>query len=100
MTFGKKIAFWGTLAALLYVLLSYHFIFEKISLLSPPQLLKKSKLTLNNTFVSLHGKSNEAIVAMDDLREDGIADLLVEMGRLSEEQKELLMYRYEKDETN
>lgn len=90
MTFRKKIMIWGTLAAVLYVLLSYHFIFFGRTV----KVLKKSDRTLECTFFSVHGKTNSSIVAVDSLRKDGIADLMVEMGRMKEEEKEMLMARY------
>lgn len=92
MTFRKKILVWGSLAVILYFLLSYHFIFFGISAVKP---LKKSKLTLEYTFFNAKGKTNKTIMAIDDLRNDGIADLLVEMGMMSEEEKESLMALYE-----
>ncbi len=67
MTFGKKVALWAILAAVLYALMGYHYIFEGLSV---PWVLKKSHWTLNYTFFSIHGKTNEAIVAIDELRQD------------------------------
>lgn len=95
MTFGKKVALWAILAAVLYALMGYHYIFEGLSV---PWVLKKSHWTLNYTFFSIHGKTNDAIVAIDELRQDGIADLLVRIGRMSEDERELLLYKYAPEE--
>lgn len=94
MTFWKKILLWGSLAAVFYIALSYHFIFFEWSNI---RMLKKSELTLNYTFFSAQGKSNKVILAIDPLREDGMADLLVEVGKLSEEQKAAIMALYEEE---
>ena len=76
---------------MLYVLLSYHFIFVG----KTPKILKKSKLTLNYTFYSIAGKTNQKIISIKELREDGIADLLVEIGRLSPEQRQMFLDQYQ-----
>jgi hypothetical protein len=93
MSFLKKILLWGTLAALLYILLSYHFIFFGKEV----KLLRKSKYTLEYTFYNTTGKSNRSILENDDLRNDGIADLLVEMGVMSEEERERIMSKFEEE---
>ncbi len=92
MYFFKRVLFWGSIAAILYVLLGYHFIFFGGTNV---RMLKKSNFTLEYTFFSVHGKGNSTILAIDELREDGIADLLVDMGEMSERQKDKLMARYE-----
>ena len=94
MPFWKKIILLGGLAAALYIALSYHFIFFGWTNIKT---LKKSELTLNYTFFSAQGKTNRVILAVEPLRNDGIADLLVEMGRMSEEQKEAFMVLYEEE---
>ena len=94
MPFWKKIFVWGGLALSLYIALSYHFIFFGWSNI---KLLKKSELTLSYTFFSAQGKTNRVILAIDPLREDGIADILVEVGKMSEEQKDALLELYEED---
>lgn len=57
-------------------------------------MLKKSELTLEYTFVNTKGRSNKALMKIDQLREDGIGDLLVDMGHMSEEEKEEFMVLY------
>lgn len=97
MTFRKKIFYWAIALAAAYFLLSYHVIFFG----KRPRLLKKSHLTLNYTFYSIQSKPNKKIMSIDDLREDGIADLLVDEGRMSEEERDLFLERYggESEET-
>jgi hypothetical protein len=90
MKFFKKVFLWGAIAGVLYFLLSYHIIFIGRSV----KLLKKSGLTLENTFFSTQGKTNKQILAVDALREQGIADLLVEAGRMTEEEKEIRLKAY------
>ena len=93
MSFKKKIFYWALAVGVAYFLLSYHIIFFG----KRPRLLKKSQLTLNYTFFSVQSKPNKKIMAIDDLREDGIADLLVEEGRMSEEERDLFLEHYDLD---
>lgn len=95
MSFLKKTLICGAIAAILYVLLSYHFIFFGWTSV---ETLKKSKLTLEYTVYSAVGKGNALILSRKELREDGIADLLVEIGRMSEKERDRLMKRYEEEE--
>ncbi|MDY6973253.1 MAG: hypothetical protein SV775_13120 [Thermodesulfobacteriota bacterium] len=95
MTFPKRTLICGVFAAILYVLLSYHFIFFGWTSVKR---LKKSRLTLEYTFYSAVGKSNAAIMSQDDLRRDGIAYMLIDMGRMTEEQKDKFMDKYEIEE--
>ena len=87
----KKTLIWGIVGAIFYFLLSYHIIFIGSSL----RLLKKSHLTLEYTIFSTQGKTNESIVGVEDMRKDGIGQLLVDMGKLSEDQLDLLLQKYE-----
>lgn len=82
---------WAIVGAIVYFILSYHVIFIENTV----RLLRKSSLTLNYTLFSAKGKTNESILAIDELREDGIGDLLVEEGRLSEEELERLLNKIE-----
>jgi hypothetical protein len=91
MKFSKKLAIWIVLGAVFYFLLSYHFIFINNTV----KLLRKSSLSLNYTIFSAKGKTNKSILSIDELREDGIGDLLVEMGRMSEEEMERLEAMFE-----
>ncbi|MEW6665528.1 MAG: hypothetical protein AB1512_09950 [Thermodesulfobacteriota bacterium] len=87
----KKLIFWGCIAAVGYGLLSYHFIFFGNSL----AILKKSELTLNYTVFSTQGKTPESILSIDELRKDGIGQLMVQRGMISEKELERLKARIE-----
>ena len=91
MTFIKKLLLWAILGGILYFFLSYHIIYIDNSL----KLLKKSELTLECMFYSAELKTSKTILSVDILRENGIGDLLVEMGRISEEEKESLLDQIE-----
>ena len=91
MVFFKKLLFWAVLGGILYFFMSYHLIYIENSV----KLLKKSELTLEYTFYSANLKTNRTILSVDVLREDGIGDLLVEMGRISEEKMESLVDQIE-----
>ena len=93
MHFLKKILIVAIFCAAFYFLLSYHFIIVGRSI----KLLKKSTLTLNYTFYSLAGKTKVTIISNDTLREDGIGDLLVELGMISESEKELLEAKFDEE---
>jgi hypothetical protein len=81
------------LAAAGYFLLSYHIIFSGVTV----KLLKKSKLTSDYTFICVSGKSVESLMKIDTLREAGIGRILVEMGRLSQEEREALEEKFDSD---
>lgn len=86
----KKAIVWGIVGALFYFLLNHHIIFIG----SKVRLLKKSNLTLEYTIFSTQGKSNESIMSIDQLREDGIGEILVEMGRMSQGELDRLLEKY------
>ncbi|MBW1997480.1 MAG: hypothetical protein JRJ29_05865 [Deltaproteobacteria bacterium] len=90
----KKFLFWAVLAGVIYFFLSYHVIFVGTAV----KLLKKSRHTFDYTFFSTQGKTNIAILSIGDLREDGIGEVLVEMGRLSEDQLDMLIAQIEESE--
>ena len=69
-----------------YFLLSNHIIYFGNGI----KLLKKSRPTSAYTFVSIEDKRVEDILKIEDLRNDGIGDLLVEIGKLNNEEKERL----------
>ena len=97
MVFLKRVLFWVILIGVGYVIMGYHFIFfGKV-----PKMLKKNKLSLSYTVFSVPKeemlKSNETIMDIDPLRKAGIADLLVEMGRMTEEEKEKILAEYEEE---
>lgn len=76
-----------------YFLLSYHFIYLGGSV----KLLNKARLTSDYTFVYASNKSAESILRVDTLREAGIGDVLVEIGRISKEKKESLEKKFDTD---
>ncbi|MBW1701685.1 MAG: hypothetical protein JRJ69_11385 [Deltaproteobacteria bacterium] len=98
MVFLKRVLFWASLIAICYGILGYHFIFFG----RLPKILKKTKFTLSYTVFSIPKeemlKSNKTILDIDALREAGIADLLVEMGRMTEKEKERLLEEYEEED--
>jgi len=83
----KKLIIWAVIIACGYFVLSHHFIFIG----SEMRILKKSHLTLEYTFFSTQGKSIESIMNVDDLRKDGIGKLLVEAGKITEEQLDAIL---------
>lgn len=90
-----KTIVWIGIGGALYLVASNHFIYFGGSRV---KLLKKKKPTFSRTFFSTSLKTNEAILDDDVLREAGIADLLVEMGLLSEKKRDHLMSLYEEEE--
>ena len=91
MVFLKKLLFWAIIGGIIYFFLSYHIIYINKNV----KLLKKSELTLEYTFYSAELKTDKTVLSIDALREDGIGDLLVEMGRLSEEEMKSLVEEIE-----
>ena len=77
-------------AVAFYFILNNHFIFYG----SQVHLLKKSSMHLHYTFFSIKGKKPANIIKIDYLREDGIGDLLVELGIINEEQRSQLENQY------
>jgi hypothetical protein len=86
----KKLVIWGVILACGYFVLSNHFIFIGSDL----WLLKKSHLTLEYTIFSTQGKSIDSIMNVDELRKDGIGRLLVEAGKITEDQLEVILDNY------
>lgn len=71
-----------------FFLLSHHFIFEGWH---DFDLLKKKELTLKYTFFSLKQTSPEKVLSIDELREAGIGELMVNKGLLSEERLDQIL---------
>lgn len=90
----KRYLKWAILAGILYALLSYHFII--IGRTVKP--LKKSELTLNYTFYSTKGKRISTIMDIDELREDGIGEILVDEGMMSESEYQQYLDKYSREE--
>ena len=87
----KKIAIWVIVIGIGYFILSHHFILVG----STVKLLKKSNLTLNYTFFNAKGKANKTILAIKELRDDGIGELLVDVGRMTDDELERLLEIYD-----
>ena len=85
------------IAALIYAvffLLNNHIILDG----SRFYLLKKSELSFVYTFFELEDKRPDTIMKIDDLRYDGIGDLLVELGKISEKEKIRLENKYDAED--
>jgi hypothetical protein len=76
--------------AAIWFLLDNHFIIQGRNF----YLLKKTTLDLHDTFVSLNNKKPNTLLENERLREAGIGDLLVELGMLTEDQKDQLESKY------
>ena len=94
MKYIKRIIFWGIIAAIAYAFLGYHYIIINNSV----KFLKKSRYTLDYTIFSTHSKSNKAILAIDDLREDGIGEILLDEGEITEMELERWLDFYEQED--
>ena len=84
--------------AIVYFFLSNHIIFDPNSddwLDLDVYLLPKSSLHLHYTFYSLSNKRAETIMKVDHLREDGIGELLVDIGMLTEDERSRLESKYD-----
>ena len=86
----KKLLIWVAAGAAFYFILSHHFILIG----NDVKLLKKSELTLHYTLFSAKGKKIDSIIAIPELRRDGIGQLLLDEGKLTRDQLESLMERY------
>ena len=86
----------GAAGAALYFLMSTHIIFygTEANFVKNIYFLKKSKLNLHYTFVSLNQQSPENIMKIKPLRQDGIAQLLVDIGMMSTAERDRLESKY------
>ena len=91
MKFGKKLIVWAILGAVAYFTLSYHFILIGSSI----KMLKKSTMTLKYTFFNAKGKTIPTILSVHELREDGIGDIFVDRGMISQEELQRLEAKYD-----
>jgi len=78
----------------LYFVLDHHFIIDGKDF----YLLEKSELTLSYTFFNITDRKIESILKIDDLRNDGIGDLLVELGLITEENKNKLEAKFDAED--
>ncbi len=73
-----------------YFILNHHIIFDGKQV----YLLKKTSMHLHYTFYSIKQKKPETIMQVDILREAGIGDLLVELEKMTDEEKYKLESKY------
>ncbi len=85
----------GIFLALGYFISSHHIILYKMNNSLGFDLLKKSYLTLEYTFYNVTTKRPEDIMKIDLLREAGIGDLLVDIGKLTEGKRQELEAKFE-----
>lgn len=91
---GQRFIRYGLCAILLfsgYFLASRHIIINEKEF----YLLDKSYLTYEYTFYNVTDKDPEDVMRIDMLREDGIGDLLVEMGMITDMEKARFEARFE-----
>jgi len=90
----RKYIIIAALAYAAYFVIDHHFIF----LGKDYYLLKKSEPTLSYTFFSMTDKKVESILEIDELRNDGIGDLLVELEMITEEEKNRLEAKFDAED--
>ena len=86
----KKYILIGLLAYGAYFVMDHHFLFEGSNF----YMLKKSEPSLKYTFFNMTERKVESIMKIDALRQDGVGDLLVEMGKITEEEKIIFEKKY------
>jgi len=92
----KKYITIGLVIAGLYYILGHHFIYYDGSI----SVLPKQKLTLNYTFYSMNNRRPENILKVDVLRWDGIGDIMVQKGMITQERMQKLEEKAEMDSNN
>ena len=73
-----------------YFILNHHIIFDGKQI----YLLKKTSMHLHYTFYSIKQKKPEVIMQVDKLRDAGIGDLLVELEKITDEERYQLESKY------
>jgi hypothetical protein len=86
----RSVVFWGVVIGVGYYLMGHHIVFFGWE----PRTLKKAKFTFEDTFSSTTGMNNHQILSHETLRKAGLGRLLVEMGKISEEELEKLMSQF------
>jgi len=86
----KKFILLVLAGALLYFLLSYHIIIIEGDVRNV-RLLKKSSLTLQYTFFDTRNRTNKSMMSIDLLREDGLGEILIEEGLMTEQEEMLIL---------
>jgi hypothetical protein len=82
MAFLKKLLTLGIICLIGYLLLGYHYIVIDKSV----KMLKKSEFTLKYTIFSTKGKPVEKALEVPELWDDGIGELLVRSGKMTQEE--------------
>jgi hypothetical protein len=90
----KKYLLIGLAVTVFYFILSNHYIIDGRNV----YLLKKTSLHLHETFVSISNERPETILKNDVLRDAGIGDLFVDLEKMTEEEKNLLVSKYDAEE--
>ncbi len=80
----------GAVVGAFFFLLSHHFIFTSLTTFD---VLKKKELTLKYTFYSLEQASAEDALRINDLRDDGLGDLMVAKGILTQEELDRILLK-------
>lgn len=78
-----------------YFLLSHHFIFTSFK---DFDLLKKKELTLKYTFFSLKQVTPTTVLRIDELRDAGIEDILLERGLVTEDRLNFILDQIDSQE--
>jgi len=87
----RSIIFWAAVIVAGYYLMGHHIVFFGWQ----PKTLKKATFTFEDTFSSTTGMNNRQILGHETLRRAGIGKLLVQMGRMSEEELKSLMSQFD-----
>jgi|APLow6443716910_1056828.scaffolds.fasta_scaffold264863_2 hypothetical protein len=90
----KQFLVWALAGMCLYFFLTYHIIYSNKKF----YLLEKSEKTLEYTFYSFDNKSPEHILKVDDLRYDGVGELLVSLEMISQEKMLNLVAKYDAED--
>ncbi len=90
-----KTIVWIGVGGALYFVSCNHFIYFGGKTV---RLLKKEQPTFSRTFFSTSLKTPEQILSDDVLRDAGMGDLLVDMGLLTEQNKDYIMSKYEEED--
>ncbi|NNF99557.1 MAG: hypothetical protein HKM93_09285 [Desulfobacteraceae bacterium] len=89
----KHYILYAVLIAAGWFVMTHHFIYNDKWF----HLLKKAEPSLHYTFYSLDNRKAENVLKIDILRQDGIGTLLVELGKLDDEERMYLEQKYDMD---